>query len=500
MKLRDQIFVLLALPLACQLVTVGIIIASSARVDEIAKHEAKAKKIIAICEELDSVCGHTIFELSMPRQYRASDVADQLPSVFQEISTKGDLLKELTSDNKVGHKRADHFIRVVHKLMQNIEDFGRSYHSEDNTLFYSQYLDRADYLEMMRVLVTKMSEDRAALIQIYGEEAKDFSPAEISARQGMRNSFVLAILANVTIVACLAVVIHRQTLTRLGILMSNMKHFARGDQIYQNLQGSDEIAELDKEFAEVSKERNRLEEIRKSMRAMVSHDLRSPLSSILINVQMLLESEVSSPKSIRILKRVFSETERLSRLANTLLDIEKIEDGKLDVTCTPLLCLDIVTSSVAVVQPQLDRKQLKIIENLEEDLYCLADKDKAIQVLVNFLSNAGKFAPARSTIRLNAFRNELTEKIRFEVIDEGPGVPSDKVANLFNKFSQLEQSEDLKKTGSGLGLYICKMLTAAQNGTVGFAQPENPGSCFWFELPAAVSTGNGEEEGTTVGS
>ena len=113
-------------------------------------------------------------------------------------------------------------------------------------------------------------------------------------------------------------------------------------------------------------------------------------------------------------------------------------------------------------------------------LFC--DSDRTIQVLVNLLSNAIKFAPKDSVITL---RSKLTtdHSFRFEVVDQGPGVPPDQINSLFAKFHQLDQPTAVKQEGSGLGLYICRMLITAQGGKVGYTSPGDRGSCFWFELP-----------------
>jgi K+-sensing histidine kinase KdpD len=202
---------------------------------------------------------------------------------------------------------------------------------------------------------------------------------------------------------------------------------------------------------------------------------------------VLAEDVGSIPANVtRIIKRVYSEAGRLQRLSNTLLDIDKMEDGKLDIETSPVSCSEIIRVSIDAVRAQFERKKVVIDFTGEQELFCLCERDRTIQVLVNLLSNAVKFSDVNSKIEVTCKLMQDGKAVRFEVLDEGSGVPDEKAGSLFNKFTQLEQPEDLKKQGSGLGLYICKMLVDAQDGAVGYIKRQERGSCFWFELPAVA--------------
>jgi signal transduction histidine kinase len=103
------------------------------------------------------------------------------------------------------------------------------------------------------------------------------------------------------------------------------------------------------------------------------------------------------------------------------------------------------------------------------------------------LSNAIKFAPKHSAITVSA--TQVENQVRVEIHDKGPGIPREKQSRLFSKFSQLEQPEEIKKPGSGLGLYICKTLINVQSGSVGVDSSEDSGTCFWFSLPCVEHRG-----------
>ncbi len=144
---------------------------------------------------------------------------------------------------------------------------------------------------------------------------------------------------------------------------------------------------------------------------------------------------------------------------------------------------NIVESSVSAVAFLAQHKQIEFEENIPNNIMVLCDEDRTIQCVVNLLSNAIKFSPKGSKVQVNVSSTEGW--YRLEVIDQGPGVPDSEQGNLFNKFVQLKQPESTKKEGSGLGLYICRLLIEAQGGRLGYRSPEEKGSCFYLELSSS---------------
>ncbi|MBX9687030.1 MAG: HAMP domain-containing histidine kinase, partial [Candidatus Obscuribacterales bacterium] len=325
----------------------------------------------------------------------------------------------------------------------------------------------------------------AKIMQRFVPISQEFRPAAIKARQGMRNAVATVIVFNILLVLLVAYILNKSTLSRLAILSKNMEQFAHGKPASEKLTGADELSELDKAFQEMSSKLIALEEHRQSMRAMVSHDLRSPLTSMILKTKIILSDESRKlPTTVhRDLKALYSEADRLRRLANTLLDIEKMEDGSIDVDLQPEAFSEILELSTESITSLCKRKQITVSTESPENCYLSCDKDRAVQVLINFLSNAVKFAPKKTELAIKAVPDQGYWRV--EVHDQGPGVPADKRNKLFAKFIQLEQAEETKKEGSGLGLYICKLLIEAQKGEVGYKESELGGSCFYFKLKQA---------------
>ncbi|MBX9694747.1 MAG: HAMP domain-containing histidine kinase [Cyanobacteria bacterium] len=221
------------------------------------------------------------------------------------------------------------------------------------------------------------------------------------------------------------------------------------------------------------------------MTAMVSHDLRSPLASMMITLDVITEFEQDKVQESILPKllRLRSEADRLNRLVNTLLDIEKIESGTVDVSINSEETGELIRTAIDATQDLAKSGNVELVTSFSPKCTALCDKDRTVQILVNLISNAIKFAPAGSTVTVGAERLD-SHVVRVEVTDTGCGVPPEKQGKLFGKFSQLDQPDEIKKKGSGLGLYICKMLVEAQKGKIGFEAPASGGSCFYIELPS----------------
>jgi signal transduction histidine kinase len=286
-------------------------------------------------------------------------------------------------------------------------------------------------------------------------------------------------------VIVLAVLVNKNTLSRLQVLMSNIRAFSQPKAQLQKLSGNDELAELDNAFREMAAERAQLDEIRKSLMAMASHDLRTPLTSMNIALEFILntQAESLSPEVLKKMQYMSSEANRLVRLSSTFLDIEKIESGKLEVEMKKFSLGDIVEPSISAVRSLADARNIEIVDSSNKAWKLSCDQERTIQVLVNLLSNAIKFSPKNGSVYVRSVPAE-NDLLRVEVVDNGSGVRESESKLLFNKFSQLDQKADIKKSGSGLGLYICKMLITAQGGEIGYYPINEGGSCFWFELPA----------------
>ena len=231
--------------------------------------------------------------------------------------------------------------------------------------------------------------------------------------------------------------------------------------------------------------------------AQVSHDLRTPLNSILSFSKMVLDGLCTNPQEEKeVLRDVFSSGQLLLRLVNDLLDISAIEAGKLALDVEELDPRTVLDSTLPLVAVQAASKGLRLIdETLDQALPAVrSDEIRFRQVLLNLLSNAVKFT-ARGCVRVRAIEIQTERHLRFEVEDTGVGVPVEKRNVVFEKFVRHDTKALRGVTGSGLGLAIAKRLVEMMNGKIGLeAGPDGTGSIAWFTMPLAEPLENQEAQ------
>ena len=220
--------------------------------------------------------------------------------------------------------------------------------------------------------------------------------------------------------------------------------------------------------------------------ANVSHELRTPLNSILGFAEILQESAKSDVKSARYVQNIMNSGRSLLELINDLLDLAKIEAGKMEVRSEPLSVSDLVEGLSNILRPLLEPKALSISPQVANDVPLMhTDGAKLQQVLYNFLSNAIKFSPPGGQIELIVQR-QGEGLVRMAVRDRGPGIPLEKQQVIFEKFRQIDQSHTRMYSGTGLGLSISKELTHLLGGTIGVNSQPGEGATFWIILPIRI--------------
>lgn len=215
--------------------------------------------------------------------------------------------------------------------------------------------------------------------------------------------------------------------------------------------------------------------------ARTSHELRTPLNGIL-GFSEYIRDNTGEPEHRKFADTIFQAGHHLLSLVNTLLDLAKIEAGKMNLALATEPLIPLVQKAVAIHTPVARKKGLALrteFAKLPATLHC--DATKVAQVLHNLLHNAIKFTDAGSvTVRVEY----IGDKIYFSVIDTGPGIPKDQLPHLFDQFRQLGSFATRKHEGSGLGLALAKQLVELMHGQIGVHSKPEHGSTFYFHLPA----------------
>jgi len=217
--------------------------------------------------------------------------------------------------------------------------------------------------------------------------------------------------------------------------------------------------------------------------SVVSHELRTPLTSIR-GALGLLENDVVDPNSNEgkeFIEVARESTDRLIRLINEMLDLRKIEAGKMDMYLKDVPVGKLVDDSIHATAGMALKAGVNLIPELNFDGTVRGDADKLTQILTNLISNAVKFSNPGADVRIKV-TSPKASMINFAVEDRGPGIADDQKDRIFEKFHQIDSSDSREKGGTGLGLAICKAIVEQHAGTIGVNSKPGEGSVFWFEL------------------
>lgn len=234
-------------------------------------------------------------------------------------------------------------------------------------------------------------------------------------------------------------------------------------------------------------ERKEMERRFKDFYSTVSHELRSPLTSIrgcLTLIKEMAEGELPE-STIQMLGIADASCERLIRLINDLLDVKRIEEGKFTLDLQVVDAVKLATLAVDGLRGYAAKVDVSIEVIVEDAMHVDADADRVVQVLTNLVSNALKFSPEGGVV-LVRISNSNNRRVRFSVTDQGPGIPPEQMHKLFSRFGQLGEKDGRKKLGTGLGLAISKAIVQEHNGEIGVESVMGRGSTFWFELSGTV--------------
>lgn len=246
-------------------------------------------------------------------------------------------------------------------------------------------------------------------------------------------------------------------------------------------------------------ERKQLDALRDDLSAMVYHDLRSPLANIVSSLDMLRVLVPESDNQImhQVVAIAIRSSERMQRLINTLLDINRLESGQPITNRKAVEVQPLVREALEAVLPITTAKHQQVTFSLSEALPSIwVDEDMIRRVLINLLENATKFTPVEGKIDLGA-RAE-GDWVRLWVKDTGPGIAPEVHGIIFNKFSRIQvdrpQTPDRLPKGLGLGLAFCKLAVQAHGGIIGIESQLGEGSTFYFTVPAAKNVPDAMDE------
>ncbi|PSB09321.1 multi-sensor signal transduction histidine kinase [Pleurocapsa sp. CCALA 161] len=229
-------------------------------------------------------------------------------------------------------------------------------------------------------------------------------------------------------------------------------------------------------------DRKATEQMKDEFVSVVSHELRTPLTSIYGALKLIVTNPQSglSQEDREMLNIAVTNTNRLVRLVNDILDLERIESGKVKMVKQPCEAADLVHEAIEVMQPMAKVENITLVAK-PVSLTINVDRDHIQQTLTNLLSNAIKFSTPNSSVQVTV--EDLECEVLFKVIDTGRGIPADILGSIFERFKQVDASDSRDKGGTGLGLPICYKIIEEHGGRIWADSEFGKGSTFYFTLP-----------------
>jgi len=356
---------------------------------------------------------------------------------------------------------------TLNKMAQDIEEKIREIATKN------QHLE-AIFNSMIEGVIVTDSSSRVISINHTIEILFDIREAQIQGKfflEGIRNSEISELINDAMSSANLISKEVTLLIPMQKVVQANVSPVFEQDKVTGSVTVIHDITEI-----------RRLETMRRDFVANVSHELKTPLTSIKGFVETLLEGAMEDKENnLNFLRIINNHVDRLNTLINDLLELSHIESKEIVLKKDKFVLTGLVNEVVMGFKSQAKKKGIEIKSDLPPGLEILADKSKIEQVFANFISNAIKYNKEKGFVRI--YSEQFTDKIRIVVEDSGSGIPIKDIPRIFERFYRVDKARSRELGGTGLGLSIVKHIVELHSGSVGVESTEGLGSKFWFILP-----------------
>lgn len=340
----------------------------------------------------------------------------------------------------------------------------------------------------IKIAVASLVGSAAAILNVI------WTPLLMFSEQNDRNILVVTLLYFLAISLAFAFLVAAATTRKIRDLHEGAVKLAAGEfDTHVEVQGLDEVADLSRAFNRMSHElgvsfdrQRRLEAERRDLIAAVSHDLRTPLTSMRAMIEAINDGVVSDADTVqRYLRLIQGESERLGTLIEDLFELVRIDSGNLELRLNAVPLSELVEGVLAGMRVQAEDKGVRLESRYEQDAPAAVDAARMERVLVNLVDNALRHTPRGGCVRVTVARHD--DRVRLAVSDTGEGISAEDQEHVFERFYRGEKSRSREGGGTGLGLAIARGIVEAHGGSIELKSMPGNGSEFVVEM-AAVSS------------
>lgn len=482
LKLRQKGLILVAVPLIFELVSIYALAQTVKQSDFEAQREERSRAVVTEATNLHASFLDAGMALIIWRFTRNSAFVEKYDAAVAPIPTAFERLDALTSADERQKKHVVKLKEIGTQLLDLLTKYGRP-NAESDSGFTLALADWNVYRKKLTALLEPFEAEIKLFINEERRVQDEYQRATQVAKRNTQTLTAVVVAISFVITIALSVFFSRSITERLQILTDNSFRIARRQALNEPLPGADEISNLDSSLHDMERQLRLADQQKQEFVSMISHDLSTPLTALQATLVLVAEGTYGDLSDLGKTRMVYAERSLSSiiHLLNQLIDVDRIESGMLELdkdffSLSPLLnhCKE---SLLALSE---EKKVAVTVADNHDEIY--ADRNRMSQVLINLVSNAVKYSPEGSEVRLES---EIKDGFAFiRVIDRGPGVPAEFRDKIFDRFQQVEAADFPQRPGRGLGLAISKLIVEAHGGTIGVDSNPEGGSIFWMKLPA----------------
>jgi len=476
---------LVAVPLAFELLFVGILVHLLITTDHEYAKLAHANEVVTTATTISGQCVQAASCLYLYKLTGDRSMSGRFDDIIAKYRATEQSFKQLIASDTPEQQSIAQKISDLDKLIDQMVHGRDSPRVSPMEVFGTNGL-RSKHMQALKELLL-------GVVDMTDRYRRSIDP-DVPLRS--RRNVIYWIAGGVALNIVIAIVLSRyfavEIASRLAVLIRNTRLLADSQRLLPRLSGNDEIAQVDEAFHSTAEaleraknDRDDLERQRQEFVQMISHEVRTPLSSWLSLLEAIT-SGIHGKVSDRLIERCNSQKDSAAhtiKLVTDLLELEKLEAGRMPLQKETADLTELVKRARDSVIELAAKSDVSIAIPPDSPHLICADSGRILQVLINLFSNAIRFSPQHSTVLVEIV--EVDRSTELSVIDTGRGVPEELQHTIFERYSQVKPEDGSELGGIGLGLPVCKAIVAAHDGAIGVKSDGKHGSTFWFRLPPA---------------